>query len=114
VAEPLVASPAAEPIVPPAAAAPAPPAVPEITTDTDIERLAQGASISDLASMVSRIAGPVSLSDEDVERISRRVVERISDKVVRDIAWEVVPEIAEILVRQRLRELEAETSGEPR
>jgi len=64
--------------------------------------------------MVSRIAAPASLSDEDVERISRRVVERLSEKIVRDIAWEVVPDLAEILVRQRLRELEAEPSGDSR
>jgi CheY-like chemotaxis protein len=81
---------------------------------SDIEELAQGASISDLAKMVSRIAAPASLSDEDVERISRRVVERLSEKIVRDIAWEVVPDLAEILVRQRLRELEAEPSGDSR
>ena len=80
----------------------------------EIEQLAQGASISDLARMVNRIGAPVSLSEEDVERISRRIVERLSEKVVRDIAWEVVPEVAEILVRQRLRELEAETSGDSR
>jgi len=81
---------------------------------SDIEELAQGASISDLAKMVIRIAAPASLSDEDVERISRRVVERLSEKIVRDIAWEVVPDLAEILVRQRLRELEAEPSGDSR
>jgi CheY-like chemotaxis protein len=83
-------------------------------TESDIERLAQGASLSDLASMVSRIAGPAPLSDDDVERISRRVIEHLSERVVRDIAWELVPDIAEILVRQRLRELEADGSGEPR
>jgi len=105
------APPAPEPAVPAAPEA-EPLAAREIAPD--IEQLAQGASISDLASMVSRIAGPVALSDDDVDRISRRVVERLSDKIVRDIAWEVVPEIAEILVRQRLRELEAETSGESR
>ena len=81
---------------------------------SDIERLAQGASFSDLASMVSRIASPAALSEDDVERISRRVIEHLSEKVVRDIAWEIVPDIAEILVRQRLRELEADSSGEPR
>jgi CheY-like chemotaxis protein len=90
-----------------------PPPAPRATEpDSDIERLAQGASISDLASMVSRIAGPAPLSDDDVERISRRVIEHLSDKVVRDIAWEVIPDIAEILVRQRLRELEADGPGE--
>jgi CheY-like chemotaxis protein len=95
--------------------APAPPPGPTAAeTESDIERLAQGASLSDLASMVSRIAGPAPLSDDDVERISRRVIEHLSEKVVRDIAWELVPDIAEILVRQRLRELEADGSGEPR
>ncbi|HWC65112.1 MAG TPA: hypothetical protein VG777_03440, partial [Thermoanaerobaculia bacterium] len=118
--EPIVPEPAPEPLARPSSSTPGPvspppaPAPPEIAGDTDIERLAQGASISDLASMVSRIAAPASLSDEDVERISRRVVERLSDRIVRDIAWEVVPELAEILVRQRLRELEAETSGDSR
>jgi CheY-like chemotaxis protein len=98
-----------------AAAAPAPPPGPSAAeTESDIERLAQGASLSDLASMVSRIAGPAPLSDDDVERISRRVIEHLTEKVVRDIAWELVPDIAEILVRQRLRELEADGSGEPR
>ncbi len=81
---------------------------------SEIEELAQGASISDLAKMVSRIAPAASLSDEDVERISRRVVERLSEKILREIAWEVVPDLAEILVRQRLRELEAEPSGDSR
>lgn len=103
----------AAPEAPPAAPVPHPgPSAAE--TESDIERLAQGASLSDLASMVSRIAGPAPLSDDDVERISRRVIEHLSERVVRDIAWELVPDIAEILVRQRLRELEADGSGEPR
>jgi len=95
---------------------PAPPDAETLTREigSDIERLAQGASFSDLASMVSRIASPAALSEDDVERISRRVIEHLSEKVVRDIAWEIVPDIAEILVRQRLRELEADGSGEPR
>ncbi len=51
-------------------------------------------------------ATPAGLSDEDVERIARRVVELIGDRVVRDIAWEVVPDLAEVVVRDRLAELE--------
>ncbi|MFP5285542.1 MAG: response regulator transcription factor, partial [Thermoanaerobaculia bacterium] len=31
------------------------------------------------------------LSDEDVDRIARRVVELLGDKTVRDVAWEVIP-----------------------
>jgi len=112
--ESLAAEPAA-PESPAATPEPAPAAGPSAAeTESDIERLAQGASLSDLASMVSRIAGPAPLSDDDVERIARRVIEHLSEKVVRDIAWEVIPDIAEILVRQRLRELEADGSGEPR
>jgi CheY-like chemotaxis protein len=109
-------SPAADSAAPESpAAAPAPAPGPSAAeTESDIERLAQGASLSDLASMVSRIAGPAPLSDDDVERIARRVIEHLSERVVRDIAWEVIPDIAEILVRQRLRELEADGSGEPR
>ncbi|MEE4272596.1 MAG: response regulator [Thermoanaerobaculales bacterium] len=49
------------------------------------------------------------LSDADVDRIARRVVELASDRL-EQIAWEVVPDMAEIVVRQRIRELEAETA----
>lgn len=49
-----------------------------------------------------------SLSDDQVERIARRVVELLSDKAIREIAWEVIPEAAEMIVRERIRELERE------
>jgi CheY-like chemotaxis protein len=48
------------------------------------------------------------LSDEDVDRIARRVVEILGDKAVRDVAWEVIPDLAEVIIRDRLRELEAQ------
>lgn len=48
-----------------------------------------------------------SLSDADVDRIARRVVELIGDRAVRDVAWEVVPDLAEVLLKARIRELEA-------
>jgi len=51
------------------------------------------------------LAGP--LSDADVDRIARRVVELIGDRPVRDVAWEVVPDLAEVLLKARIRELEA-------
>ncbi|MCU0305368.1 MAG: response regulator [Thermoanaerobaculales bacterium] len=50
------------------------------------------------------------LSDEDVDRIARRVVELAADRLDQ-IAWEVVPDMAEIVVRQRIRELEAESEA---
>lgn len=48
------------------------------------------------------------LSDEDVDRIARRVVELLGDKAVRDVAWEVVPDMAEVVIKDRLRELESQ------
>ena len=47
------------------------------------------------------------LSDEDVDRIARRVIELAGERIVRDIAWEVVPDLAEVLLKARIRELEA-------
>ncbi len=54
---------------------------------------------------------PASLSDEDVERIARRVVELASGTLER-IAWEVIPDMAELVVRERVRQLEAEIQRE--
>jgi hypothetical protein len=48
------------------------------------------------------------LSEEDVDRIARRVVELLGDRTVRDVAWEVIPDMAEVIIRDRLRELEAQ------
>ncbi|HSS52512.1 MAG TPA: hypothetical protein VLX28_26515, partial [Thermoanaerobaculia bacterium] len=48
------------------------------------------------------------LSDGDVDRIARRLVELMGDKTVRDIAWEVIPDMAEVIIRDRLRELESQ------
>jgi CheY-like chemotaxis protein len=88
-AEPLVSEPpAAEPLAAEPAPVAAPAAVPEAVH-----------------------AGNGRLSDEDVDRIARRVVELIGDKAVRDIAWEVIPDLAEVVIRGRLRELEAQVEN---
>jgi CheY-like chemotaxis protein len=50
------------------------------------------------------------LTSADIDAIAVRVVERLSERVVREIAWDVVPDVAEIVVRERLRELERESS----
>jgi hypothetical protein len=52
---------------------------------------------------------PSELTEAQVERIARLVVKLMSDKVIRDIAWEVIPDVAEMLVKERIRQLEAET-----
>ena len=51
------------------------------------------------------------LSDADVDRIARRVVELIADRAVRDVAWEVIPDMAELVIRDRLRELESQAES---
>ncbi len=48
------------------------------------------------------------LGDADIERIARRVVELISADAVREVAWEIVPDLAEVLIKERLRELESQ------
>ncbi len=50
------------------------------------------------------------LSDDEIDRIARRVVELASDRLDQ-IAWEILPDMAEIVVRQRIRELEAEADA---
>lgn len=56
----------------------------------------------------ARDTGTGDLTDEQIDRIARRVVELISDQVVRNIAWEVIPDLAEMVVKERIRQLEAE------
>jgi len=48
------------------------------------------------------------LSDEDVERIARRLAEVVGERVVREVAWEVIPDLAEVVIKDRLRELEGQ------
>ena len=48
------------------------------------------------------------LTDADIDRIARRVAELIGEKAVKEIAWEVVPDLAEVVIRERIRELESQ------
>lgn len=54
------------------------------------------------------VSGEAALSDEQIEKIARRVVELMSERLIRDIAWEVIPDLAETIVKDRIRELENE------
>lgn len=65
------------------------------------------ASMSSPAASGPDAGGDLRLSDDDVDRIARRVIELLGDKPVRDVAWEVVPDLAEVLLKSRIRELEA-------
>ena len=53
-------------------------------------------------------AGADGLSDEDVDRIARRVMKLAGDKALREVAWEVVPDLAEVIIKERIRELESQ------
>ncbi len=101
------------------AAAPAPPAVEELPWTSAPEPLIGGAPEAPAEEPEGvPFAPPVpptaadeptaALTDEQVDRIARRVVELMSDKTVRDIAWEVIPDLAQAIVRERIRELEQE------
>jgi CheY-like chemotaxis protein len=48
------------------------------------------------------------LTDEQIDRIARRVVQLMSEQVVRNIAWEVIPDLAEMVVKERIKQLESE------
>jgi CheY-like chemotaxis protein len=82
---PLAAAEAAaepeEPVVPPPALAPETPVIPIRSSE---------------------------LTDDQVDRIARRVIELMSDQIVRNIAWEVIPDLAEMVVKERIRQLESE------
>jgi hypothetical protein len=69
---------------------------PDEETGPDVEPLAADA--------------PVQLTEDDIDRIARRVIELASDRL-EQIAWEIIPDMAEIVVRQRIRELEAESDA---
>jgi len=56
-------------------------------------------------------ANDVGLSDDDVDRIARRLLELAGDRI-EHIAWDVIPDMAEVMVRERMRELEAEAERE--
>jgi|CXWL01.1.fsa_nt_gi CheY-like chemotaxis protein len=53
-------------------------------------------------------SGNLRLSDEDIDKVARRVVEILSERVVREVAWEVIPDLAEVVIKDRLRELESQ------
>jgi hypothetical protein len=56
-------------------------------------------------------AAPDLLTDEQVDRIAKRVVELAAPQLER-IAWEVIPDMAEMLVRKRIQELETAAEEE--
>jgi hypothetical protein len=57
-------------------------------------------------------SGGTGLTDDDVDRIARRLLELAADRI-EHIAWDVIPDMAEVVVRERVRELEAGAETEP-
>lgn len=48
------------------------------------------------------------LSDEDVERIARRVAELVGERAVKEVAWEIIPDLAEVMIKDRIQQLESQ------
>jgi CheY-like chemotaxis protein len=48
---------------------------------------------------------------EEIDAVARAVVERLGGEALREVAWEVVPDLAEVLIRERLDEIEREERG---
>lgn len=53
-------------------------------------------------------ASNLDLSEESIDRIARRVVELLSEDALREVAWEVIPDLAEVVIKERLNELESQ------
>jgi CheY-like chemotaxis protein len=108
--EPAVAS---EPAFPPGPTFAPEPAFPPGPTFAPEPAFPPGPTVSEPAPVEQSYAPAASngngrLSDEDVDRIAHRIVELLGDKAVRDVAWEVIPDMAEVIIRDRLRELESQ------
>ncbi|HVR44946.1 MAG TPA: response regulator [Thermoanaerobaculia bacterium] len=79
-----------------------PQAVPDTPAEEPVPMLERGAGEGGAE------AASGELTDDQVDRIARRIVEIIGEKAVRDVAWEVIPDLAQSLVRERIKQLESE------
>jgi CheY-like chemotaxis protein len=96
------------PVPEPAPASAAEDAAEAAPVSREIEVLAETTSIGQLREMLSSVSKPEGkLTDDEIDRLASRVVERLSEKIVREIAWEVIPDVAELVIKQRIKELEA-------
>lgn len=87
--------------------APPPAAAETVRMETVTEEAPEQPAEPEAAPEPPRASGDgTGLSDEDVERIARRVVDLIGESVLRDVAWEVIPDLAEVVIKDRIRELE--------
>jgi CheY-like chemotaxis protein len=90
-------------------------------TDSEIEVESTEADISDADTQdITEQVSPqepadepesTGLSDDDVDRIARRLLELAGDRI-EHIAWDVIPDMAELVVRERVLEIEATAERE--
>lgn len=76
----------------------------EDTSEIDTQDLSEDATRAEESAAIS-------LSDEDVDRIAHKLLELAGERI-EQIAWEIVPDMAELVVRERIREIEAEAERE--
>jgi CheY-like chemotaxis protein len=93
--------------VPREAEPPAPPASSAGAAAREIRMLAERSSIPELTQILSTVRGAGDMTDEQMDRLAARIVEKLSERVIREIAWEVIPDMAEIVIKQRIKELES-------
>lgn len=93
--------------VPREAEPPAPPAPSAGAAAREIRMLAERSSVPELTQILSTVRGAGDMTDEQMDRLAARIVEKLSERVIREIAWEVIPDMAEIVIKQRIKELES-------
>src|SRR3954468_2917424 len=89
---------------------PEPEPLPELAPAVEPDTAAPASVNPQITDVVTQSAAPSSfdLTDEQIDRIAKRVVQMMSEQVVRNIAWEVIPDMAEMVVKERIKQLEAE------
>jgi DNA-binding response OmpR family regulator len=75
-------------------------------TGTEIEEEPGRQEVVAAAVSDEPVRGDLRLSPDELDALTRAVVERLSAAVLREIAWEVVPQLAEVIIKERIRELE--------
>lgn len=99
---------AAEPEAPEAPEAPAPVAAEPAAPEVAAEPAAPEAAAAESEAVAEQAGSNGALSDEEVERIARKVAEVVGEKMLREVAWEVIPDLAEVIIKERIRELESQ------
>jgi hypothetical protein len=76
------------------------------------EPAAASASAAPAEPALASAAAAPTLSEAQVEAIARKIVELFGDRILKEVAWEVIPDLAEMVIKTRIAELEAEAHQE--